>query len=154
MTLRETAKATPDPKGWRSEQQRLDEEQQQRAEEDARCEELRKWISWKLAHEMIKSDLIGLYEEMDKLVKALPKEPITPLQLKITNDVLGKAKALLSGDTTIDQIEVFEGAAKMPEYRDVIIVLRQIHQGLERFESRNKFIFSSRFDDQLEEYNL
>ncbi len=75
MTLRETAEETPDPRGWRSEQQRLDEEQQQRAEEDARCEELRKWISWKLAHEMIKSDLIGLYEEVDKLVKTLPKEP-------------------------------------------------------------------------------
>lgn len=40
MTLRETAEETPDPRGWRSEQQRLDEEQQQRAEEDARCEEL------------------------------------------------------------------------------------------------------------------
>ena len=113
MTLRETAEETPDPRGWRSEQQRLDEEQQQRAEEDARCEELRKWISWKLTHEMIKSDLIGLYEEVDKLVKTLPKEPITPLQLKITNDFLGKAKALLSGDTTIDQIEIFVDAAKM-----------------------------------------
>lgn len=132
----------------------LEEQQQQRAEEDARCEELRQWISWKLAHEMIKSELIGLYDEVDKLVRILPKEPITPLQLKITNDFLRKAKSLLSEDTGIDQVEIFGGEAGLPEYRDVIIVLRQIRQGLERFEAKNKFVFSNKFDDQLEEYNL
>jgi hypothetical protein len=84
----------------------------------------------------------------------LPKEPITPLQLKITNDLLRKAKDLLSEDTAIDQVEIFVREAGMPEYRDVIIVLRQIRQGLERFEVKNRFIFSSKFDDQLEEYNL
>ena len=132
----------------------LEEQQQQRAEEDARYEELRQWISSKLAHEMIKSELIGLYDEMDKLVRILPKEPITPLQLKVTNDLLRKAKSLLAEDTGIDQIEIFAGEASMPEYRDVIVVLRQIRQGLERFEVKNEFIFSSQFDDQLEEYNL
>ena len=130
------------------------EQLQQRAEEDARCEELRQWMSSKLAYEIIKSELLGLYDEVDKLVRILPKEPITPLQLKITNDLLRKAKSLLSGDSGIDQVEIFVGEAGMPEYRDVIIVLRQIRQGLERFEAKNKFIFSSRFDDQLEEYNL
>jgi len=132
----------------------LEEQQQQRAEEDARCEELRQWIPSKLAHEMIKSELIGLYDEVDKLVRILPKEPITPLQLKITNDLLRKAKSLLAEDTGIDQVELFSSEAGMPEYRDVIIVLRQIRQGLERFEAKNKFIFSTKFDDQLEEYNL
>ena len=130
------------------------EEQQQRGEEDARCEELREWISSKLAHEMIKSELIGFYDEMDKLVRILPREPITPLQLKITDDLLRKAKSLLSEDPVIDQVEIFAGEASLPEYRDVIIVLRQIRQGLERFEAKNEFIFSSKFDDQLEEYNL
>ena len=130
------------------------EQLQQRAEEDARCEELRQWMSSKLAYELIKSELLGLYDEVNKLVRILPKEPITPLQLKITNDLLRKAKSLLSGDTGIDQVEIFVGAASMPEYRDVIIVLRQIRQGLERFEAKNKFIFTSGFDDQLEEYNL
>lgn len=130
------------------------EEQQQRAEEDARCEELRQWISRKLDHEIIKSELIGLYDEVDKLVRILPKEPITPLQLRITNDLLRKAKSLLWEDTGINQVETFVSEAGMPEYRDVIIVLRQIRQGLERFEAKNKFIFSSRFDDQIEEYNL
>ena len=132
----------------------LEEQQQQRAEENARYEELRQWISSKLAHEMIKSELIGLYDEMDKLVRILPKEPITPLQLKVTNDLLRKAKSLLAEDTGIDQIEIFAAEASMPEYRDVIVVLRQIRQGLERFEVKNEFIFSSQFDDQLEEYNL
>jgi hypothetical protein len=74
--------------------------------------------------------------------------------LKITNDLLAKAKILLSEDTAIDQVDVFVTEAGMPEYRDVIIVLRQIRQGLERFEAKNKFIFSRKFDDQLEEYNL
>ena len=132
----------------------LEEQLQQRVEEDARCEELRQWVSSKLAYELIKSELIGLYDEVDKLVRILPKEPITPLQLKITNDLLRKAKSLLSGDTGIDQVEMFAGEVGMPEYRDVIIVLRQIRQGLERFEVKNKFIFSSGFDEQLEEYNL
>jgi hypothetical protein len=130
------------------------EEQQQRGEEDARYEELRQWISSKLAHEMIKSELIGFYDEMDKLVRILPREPITPLQLKITDDLLRKAKSLLSEDPVIDQVKIFAGEASLPEYRDVIIVLRQIRQGLERFEAKNEFIFSSKFDDQLEEYNL
>src|ERR1051325_6427729 len=132
----------------------LEEQQQQRAEEDARYEELRQWISSKLAHEMIKSELSGFYDEMDKLVRILPREPITPLQLKITDDLLRKAKSLLSEDPVIDQVERFAGEASLPEYRDVIIVLRQIRQGLERFEAKNEFIFSSQFDDQLEEYNL
>lgn len=155
MTPQETAEGAPDSRKWESKRHELDEEQQQqRDEEDARCEELRKWMSWKLAHEMIKSELMGLYDEVDKLVRILPKESITPLQLKITNDLLGKAKVLLSEDTAIDQVEIFVREAGMPEYRDVIIVLRQIRQGLERFEAKNKFIFSSKFDDQLEEYNL
>lgn len=155
MTPEETAQSAPNSWKWDSQRRELDEEQQQqRAEEDATCEELRKWMSWKLAHEMIESELTGLYDEMDKLVKILPKEPITPLQLKITNDLLEKAKILLSEDTAFDQVEIFAREAGMPEYRDVIIVLRQIRQGLERFEAKNKFIFSSKFDDQLEEYNL
>ena len=132
----------------------LDEQQQQRAEEDARCEELRQWMSSKLSYEMIKSELTGLYDEVDKLVRILPKEPITPLQLKIINDLIRKAKSLLAEDTAIDQVEMFVSEGGMPEYRDVMIVLRQIRQGLERFEARNEFIFSSRFDDQLQEYNI
>lgn len=103
---------------------------------------------------MIKSELLGLYDEVDKLVETAPKEPITSLQLKIVNSFLGKAKTLLSGDTIIDEVEVFGAAGDKPEYRDVIIVLRQLRQGVERFETRNDFIFSSKFDDQLEEYNL
>lgn len=155
MTPQETVEGAPDSRKWESKRHELDEEQQQeRDEEDARCEELRKWMSWKLAYEMIKSELIGLYDEVDKLVELLPKEPITPLQLKITNDLLGKAKILLSEDTAIDQVEIFVREAGMPEYRDVIVVLRQIRQGLERFEAKNEFIFSSKFDDQLEEYSL
>jgi len=153
MTPQETAKGAPDSPNWESQRCEL-ERQQLRDEEDARYEELRNWMSSKLAYEMIKSELTGLYDEMDKLVQILPQEPITPLQLKITNDLLAKAKSLLSEDTAVDQIEIFVREAGLPEYRDVIIVLRQIRQGLERFEAKNKFIFSRNFDDQLEEYNL
>lgn len=153
MTLQETAEETASPRERESERRRLEQEQQQQAD-DARREELREWISWKRAHEMIKSELLGLYDEVDKLVKTAPKEPITSLQLKIVNSFLGKAKTLLSGDTIIDEVEVFGAAGDKPEYRDVIIVLRQLRQGVERFETRNDFIFSSKFDDQLEEYNL
>jgi hypothetical protein len=155
MTPKETVHWPLYSRRWASERNELDEEQQQQlAEENARCEELRKWRSWKLTHEMIKSELKGLYDEVDKLVKIMPKEPITPLQLKLTNYLVGEAKALLSEDTAICQVEIFVDETDLPEYRDVIIVLRQIRQGLERFEAKNKYIFSSNFDRQLEEYNL
>jgi len=155
MTPPERVEGAPYSWKWDSKRHELaEEQQQQREEEDARCEELRKWMSLKIAHKMIKSELTGLYDEVDKLVKILPKEPITPLQQKITDDLLGKAKILLSEDTAIDQFEMFVREAGIPEYRDLIIVLRQILQALERFEAKNEFIFSSKFDDQLEEYNL
>jgi hypothetical protein len=67
MILQATAEETPDPRERKSDQWRLEEEQQQEAD-DARREELREWISWKRAHEMIKSELLGLYDEMDKLI--------------------------------------------------------------------------------------
>jgi len=153
MTLPGTAQETPNPSEWESEWRRLDQEERRQAD-DARREELREWISLKQTHEMIKSELMELYDEVDKLVKTLPMEPITSLQLKTVNSFLGKAKSLLSGDTIIDEIEVFVTSEDKPEYRDVIMVLRQIRQGLERFETRNAFIFSSRFNDHLEEYNL
>ena len=128
MTLQGTAHETPNPSEWESGWRRLDQEERRQAD-DTRREELREWISWKRAHEMIKSGLIGLYDEVDKLVKTSPKEPITSLQLKRVNGFLGKDKTLLSGDTIIDEIEVFVTAGDKPEYRDVIMVLRQIRQG-------------------------
>jgi hypothetical protein len=133
---------------------KLDGEDQRRAEEDARREELRTWMLRKLTHEMIKSELTGFYEEVNKLVRILPKEAVTPLQLKIADDLVGRAKRLFSEDTAIDQVWLFARAAGVPEYRDMIVVLRQICQELERFEVKNRFVFSNKFDDEVEEYNL
>lgn len=126
---------------------------QQEADEAARRAELLEWISWRESHKMLNSELTGLYDEVDKLVRVLPKESITPLQLRIVNSFVRRAKNLLSGDSTIDEIEEF-GVDPMPEYRDVVLVLRQIRQGMERFEAGSSFIFSSKFDEHLEEYNL
>lgn len=70
MTFPERSRKLPTQS---SEWRRFDQEEQPPAD-DARREELREWISWKHTHEMIKSELIGLYDEGDKVVKTLPMD--------------------------------------------------------------------------------
>lgn len=86
-----TAHQPPNSSELENDWRRLDQEEQRQAD-DARREELRELISKKHIHEMIKSELIGLYDEMDKLVHMLPMEPITSLQLKTLKASLGKPK--------------------------------------------------------------
>ncbi len=77
----------------------------------------------------------GLYEEIDKLCKKAPAEPITDLGLEQVNDVIIATKELAQGDPYIQKLTVFVPAGDNPQQRDVVIVLRQIRQGLERFRN-------------------
>jgi poly-D-alanine transfer protein DltD len=99
---------------------------------------------------MLQSEIAGLYDEMDKLAKKAPNEPVTNLQLKIVNSFIRKAKFLLTGDNIIDEVEIFVSAGDNPEYRDFVTVLRQIRQGLDKFKSNNRFIFNDAFRNECQ----
>ncbi|HEY0377088.1 MAG TPA: hypothetical protein VGC87_09030 [Pyrinomonadaceae bacterium] len=152
-TPQEKAAQTRERKKQEAEQRRLEEEQQELAEQQEREEELRQGLRVKQAYAMLFSEVTGLYDEMDKLAKKAPNEPVTNLQLKILNSFIKKAKRLLSGDTIINEVEVFVAAGDNPEYRDAVTVLRQIRQGLERFKAKD-YVFTKSFKDELVEYEI
>lgn len=152
-TPQEKAAQTRERKKQEAEQRRLEEEQQELAAQRERADELRQGLRVKRAYGMLVSEVTGLYDEMDKLAKKAPNEPVTTLQLKIINSFIKKAKRLLSGDTIVDEVEVFVAAGDNPEYRDAVTVLRQIRQGLERFEAID-FVFTDSFDEELLENEI
>ena|SRR5947207_216805 len=115
---------------------------------------LREWLGQKQACELLESESEGLYEEIDKLCKKAPSESVTNLQVNAVNGFIKRSKKLLEGDPIIDEVTVFVAAGDNPEYRDVVTVLRQVNQGLERFRNRNKYLWDDDFDDELTENQL
>jgi hypothetical protein len=81
---------------------------------------------------LLKSVLDGHYEEIEKLTKKSPSNEVTDLALKRINTVIKDTKKLLAGDPYIDSIDVFVAAGDMPQLRDVLMVLRELIQGMER----------------------
>ena len=75
----------------------------------------------------------GLYDEIDKLAKKAPAEPLTDLALEQVNDIIRGTKQLITSDPYIERLNEFVPAGDNPQHRDAVIVLRQIRQGLERF---------------------
>jgi hypothetical protein len=78
----------------------------------------------------------GLYEEIDKLSKKAPAEMVTDLALLQINDVIREIKQLIDSDPYIQRLVEFVSAGDNPQHRDAVIVLRQLRQGLERFERK------------------
>jgi hypothetical protein len=128
-------------------------EARERAAEQEAGEAMLLLASKREAFPALESELLGLYDEIDKLAKKAPNEPVTNLQLKIINNVISKSKAMLAGDTFIDEVEIFVAAGDNPEYRDALTVLRQIRQGLDRFR-KNDQIFKRAFQDELDEWDF
>ena len=85
--------------------------------------------------ELLNSVLTGLYGEFDKLTKKAPADQITELGLRRVNELIRQAKELLAGDPFIDSIDPFVAAGENPEHRDVLLVLREIRQGMARRNS-------------------
>ncbi len=152
-TPQQKAAQTRERKRQEAEQRQLEEEQQELAEQRQWEEELRLGLLKKRAYHMLVSEVTGLYDEMDKLAKKAPNEPVTNLQLRVLNKFVTKAKHLLVGDTIIDEVEIFVAAGDNPEYRDAVTVLRQVRQGLERFKA-NDFIFTERFKAEIVECEI
>jgi poly-D-alanine transfer protein DltD len=143
-TPAQKAKATKDRKR---------REEEKRRQEAERADYLLGLMAQRNAFDTLDSELAGLYDEMDKLAKKAPNEPVTDLQLRIVNNFIKKAKYLLNGDTIIDEVEVFVSAGDNPQYRDFVTVLRQIRQGLERFKKSN-FIFTRSFSDEISTWDF
>ncbi len=74
----------------------------------------------------------GVYDESDKLCKKAPAETVTELALSHINHVIHETKAVANDDPFIARLNEFVPAGENPEQRDVVLVLRQIIQGLER----------------------
>ncbi len=87
---------------------------------------------------LLDSVSLGLYEELDKLCKKAPAEAVTDLALEQVNYVIREAKQLVSNDVYVQRLNEFVPAGDRPEHRDVVVVLRQIRQGLERYRDHLK----------------
>lgn len=99
---------------------------------DKKIERLRTADKSQLA--LLKSVSLGLYEEIEKLCKKAPAESLTDLALQQINDVIRETKELVTADTYVQRLNQFVSAGDNPELRDALMVLRQIRQGLERFQ--------------------
>src|SRR5207244_5124813 len=85
--------------------------------------------------ELLQSVSLGLYDEMDKLAKKAGADQVTDLALEQVNDFIRDAKALMTEDAYIQRYKEFVPAGDNPEYRDVVVVMRQLRQGLERLDT-------------------
>ncbi len=85
---------------------------------------------------LLKSVASGLYEELDKLCKKAPAEPLTDLALVQANDLISEVKQLIAGDQFVQKLAEFIPAGDNPQHRDAVIVLRMIRQGLDRYEKQ------------------
>ncbi len=85
-------------------------------------------------YELLKSVCTGLYDELDKLCRKAPAENVTDLVLDAVNDVIEEVKNLIKNDGFIQRINKFIAAGDNPQHRDVVLVLRQVMQGLDRFK--------------------
>jgi hypothetical protein len=83
---------------------------------------------------LLTSVAVGLYEETDKLSKKAPAERVTDLMLEQVNDVIRETKELITDDTYVQRLNEFVAAGDNPELRDVLVVLRQLRQGMQRYE--------------------
>lgn len=99
---------------------------------------------------LLDSVSLGLYEEVDKLSKKAPAEPITDLVLEQVNDVVRETKQLAGEDTYVQRLNEFVPAGDNPQHRDAVVILRQIRQGLDRFKQNldsSSRLLNSRLDE-------
>lgn len=90
--------------------------------------------------ELLQRVSLGLYEEMDKLAKIAGADQVTDLALEQINDFIHDAKNLMADDPYVQKYKEFVPAGDNPEYRDVVVVIRQLRQGLERLETSLKSV--------------
>jgi hypothetical protein len=85
---------------------------------------------------LLQSVSIGLYDEADKLSKKAPAETASDLMLEQVNDIIRETRELLQEDVHVQRLKEFVPAGNNPQLRDVVVVLRQIRQGMDRFRTK------------------
>lgn len=123
-------------------------------EEEKEIEMLKTHLKFKNSYQLVDSELQGVYEEIDKLCKKAPNEPVTTLQLGIINRLIEKIKLLFTDDKILKEIQIFVPAGDNPEYRDALTVLRQLRQALDRFRQKYNFIFDRNLKMALSDYGI
>jgi hypothetical protein len=83
--------------------------------------------------DLLQSVSLGLYDELDKLAKKAGADLVTDLALEQVNDFIRDSKTLLAEDAYVQRQKEFVAAGDNPQHRDVVVVMRQLRQGLERF---------------------
>lgn len=80
----------------------------------------------------------ALYEEMDKLAKKSPREPVSDLAMSRINRAIRDTRSLLGPhDAYVSDLAEFVAAGENAEVRDAVLVLSEIKAALER--ARIKF---------------
>jgi hypothetical protein len=95
-------------------------------------EERKKTFDFEKEWKLIASELEGLYLEADKLSRKSPATKVSELELHSINNIIKSVKELLRGDPFIDRLIEFVPAGDNPEYREIVLVLRQMIQGMNR----------------------
>ena len=85
--------------------------------------------------DLLQSVSLGLYDEMDKLAKKAGADEVTDLALEQANDFIRDARTLMAEDPYVQRCKEFVPAGNNPQHRDVVVVMRQLRQGLERFDA-------------------
>ena len=81
---------------------------------------------------LLHSVAIGLYDEGDKLSKKAPAETASDLMLEQVNDIIRETRESLKDDVYVQRLREFVPAGNNPQLRDVVVVLRQLRQGIGR----------------------
>lgn len=140
---------TPEELKKARERKKKEKEEMEKQQRITRMEEIKTKIKW----EQISSELGGLYMEIDKIYKKAPEEQISDLTVKNVNQLIKDTKDTIQGDPYIDRVKEFFPAGDNPEYRDVIIVLKQLRQGLDRFE-RSYFLRHESLSDLITDLEI
>ncbi len=74
----------------------------------------------------------GLYDEISRLSWRIPLDPLSPLEQEQVNRLLCDVKKLVWYDRCIQELEPFT-PHDCPDYRQAVVILRMLRQGLERF---------------------
>ena len=97
---------------------------------------LAKYKKQREKYKLLLSVASGLYEEVDKVSKKAPAEPVTNLVYEEVNQVIQESKELAQDDAYMQRLKQFVAAGENPPYRDVVVALKLSLQGLERFREQ------------------
>lgn len=83
----------------------------------------------------VKSMVLALHTELDKLTKKWPTMPVSDLMLQRVNKAIRETHALMGREENdlLSDINEFVAAGDNPESRDALLVLAELSSLLERF---------------------